>query len=109
MIVGARIPDELKVKIEDICEREGKSVSSLLRELIEEYVKMRDEEWSKKRVCVSLPKMLVSQMHMFVDNGYVSSLEQIIEESVRLWLRTMKAEYREGWMEELTRSLMGKV
>ncbi len=109
MIVGARIPDELKVKIEDICEREGKSVSSLVRELLEEYVKENEEEWSKEKICVRLPKMIVRQMHMFVDTGYASDVEGIIEESIRLWLRTMKSEYQEGWMEKLSRSLIGQM
>ena len=109
MIIGARISDELKVKIEDICEREGKSVSSLIRELLEEYVKESEEEWSKEKICVRLPKMMVRQMHIFVDTGYTSNIEAIIEESVRLWLRTMKSEYQEGWMERLSKSLIGNL
>ena len=109
MIVGARIPDELKVKIEDLCEREGKSVSSLVRELLEEYVKENEEEWNRERICVKLPMMMARQMQMFVDSGYANNVEGIIEEAVRLWLRTMKSEYQEGWMERLSKSLVGNL
>ena len=56
MIVAARIPEELKIRIEDLCEREGKTVSDLIRNLLENYVKTKEEEWQRIRLNVRIPK-----------------------------------------------------
>ena len=106
MIVAARIPDELKIKIEDICEREGKSVSNLIRELLEEYATLKDEEWRRKKICIKIPSALLEQVQIFTHMGYANDINGVIVEAIRMWLRAMKSEYQRGWKEKLINSLL---
>ncbi|AGB04762.1 Ribbon-helix-helix protein, copG family [Aciduliprofundum sp. MAR08-339] len=105
MIIAARVPDELKVKIEDLAEREGKTVSEIMRQLLEDYVREKEEEWHRVRVCIRIPRNLLNQVDLFVEKGYALDREHVISESVSLWLRVKKMEYRRNWKEELINAL----
>ena len=105
MIIAARVPDELKVRIEDLAEREGKTVSEIIRELLEEYLKEREEEWQRVKISVKIPRNLISQVDLFVDKGYALDREHVISEALSLWLRVKKIEYRKNWREELIDAL----
>ncbi len=107
MIVGARIPDELKIKIEDLCEKEGKTVSELIRELIENYVEEREEEWQRVKLVAKVPRKILSQIDIFIEKGYALDREHVLSEALSLWLRVKKMEYRKNWKEELIEALDG--
>ncbi len=105
MIIAARIPDELKVKIEDLAEREGKTVSEILRTLLEEYVEEKEEEWQRVKIGVKVPRSLLAQVDLFVEKGYALDREHVVSEALSLWLRVKKSEYRKNWREELINAL----
>ncbi len=105
MIVAARVPEELKIRVEDLCEREGKTVSDLIRYLLEEYVKSKEEEWQRVRINIRIPKNILSQVDMFIDKGYALDREHVISESLNLWLKIKKFEYHKKWKEELMEAL----
>ncbi len=105
MIIAARVSDELKVKIEDLAEREGKTVSDILRELLEEYVQEKEEEWHRVKLSVRVPRNLLNQVDLFVEKGYALDREHVISEAISLWLRVKKMEYRKNWKEELIDAL----
>ncbi|MCD6275590.1 MAG: ribbon-helix-helix protein, CopG family [Thermoplasmata archaeon] len=107
MIVAARVPDELKVKIEDLCEKEGRSVSDLIRELLNEYIREKEEEWHRVNLRVKIPRNILSQIDIFVEMGYALDRNQVITEALSLWLRIKKMEYRKNWKEELMEALSG--
>ncbi len=107
MYIGVRVPEELKLKLEEICEREGKTLSEAIRETLEDYVKTKEEEWQKIKVCIRVPRKIHSQIEMFVDYGYYNSVEDVINSAIRLWLRVEKREYGEKWEEKLSSALMG--
>ncbi len=107
MIIAARVSDELKVKIEDLCEKEGKTVSDLIRELLREYVREKEEEWQRVTVRVKVPRKIMEQVDLFVDMGYALNRDQVMSEALSLWLRTKKMEYRKNWKEELIDALSG--
>ena len=105
MIVAARVPDELKVRVEDLAEREGKTVSDIIRALLERYVEEKEEEWQRVRVCTKIPRNLLNQVDIFVEKGYALDREHVISEALSLWLRVKKVEYRRNWREELINAL----
>ncbi len=107
MFIGVRVPEELKLKLEEICERDGKTLSELIRENLEEYVQMKDEEWQRVKLCVKMPRKIYLQVEMFVDHGYYNSVDEVVNSAVRLWLRLEKREYDERWEEKLESALMG--
>lgn len=107
MIVAARVSDEMRIKIEDLCEKEGKTISDLLRQLLEEYIREREEEWQRVTVRVKIPRRILEQVDMFVEMGYALDRNQIINEALSLWLRTKKMEYRRNWKDELIDALSG--
>ena len=105
MIIAARIPDELKIRVEDLCEKEGKTVSELIRALLEDYVKTKEEEWQRVKIDVKIPKKILSQIDMFIDRGYALDREHVVNESLNLWLKLKKFEYHKNWKEELLEAL----
>ncbi len=105
MIIAARVPDELKIKIEDLAEREGKTVSEIIRELLEDYLQEREEEWQRVKLTIRVPRNLISQVDIFVDKGYALDREHVISEALSLWLRVKKIEYRKNWKDELLQAL----
>ena len=105
MIVAARVPDELKVRVEDLAEREGKTVSDIVRALLERYVEEKEEEWQRVRVCTKIPRNLLNQVDIFVEKGYALDREHVISEALSLRLRVKKVEYRRNWREELINAL----
>lgn len=105
MIIAARVPDELKIRIEDLAEREGKTVSEIIRELLEAYLQEREEEWQRVKLTVKVPRNLLSQVDIFVDKGYALDREHVISEAISLWLRVKKMEYRKNWKDELLQAL----
>ncbi len=105
MLIGARVPEELKLKLEEISEREGKTVSEILRELIEEYVELKEEEWRKVKLCVKVPDKIYKQMEMFVDYGYYTDVQDAINTALRLWLRVEKREYDKDWDKKMIDAL----
>ncbi len=107
MIIAARVPDELKVKIEDLCEKEGITVSDLLRELLREYLREKEEEWQRVTIRVKIPRKIMEQMDLFVDMGYALDRNQVVSEALSLWLRVKKMEYRKNWKDELIEALSG--
>jgi Arc/MetJ-type ribon-helix-helix transcriptional regulator len=107
MFIGVRVPEELKLKLEELCEQEGKTLSELIRDTLEEYVQVKEEEWQKVKVCVKMPSKVYRQVGMFVDYGYYTSMDEAINSAVRLWLRFEKREYEEKWEEKLESALMG--
>jgi predicted DNA-binding protein len=105
MIIAARVPDELKIKVEDLCEKDGKTVSELIRELLENYIKEKEEEWHRVKVVAKVPRNILSQVDIFIDKGYALDREHVISEALSLWLRVKKAEYKKNWREELIEAL----
>ena len=108
MLIGARVSDELKVKLEEICEREGKTVSEVVRELIEEYVNLKEEEWQKVKLCIKVPSVVYGQVSLFVDRGFFNNIQEAINDALREWLRIQKKEYGENWDEKLISALEAK-
>lgn len=105
MFIGVRVPDELKLKVEDLCESEGKSISELVRELLQEYVELKEEEWRKVKLCVKIPEKLYRQAKLFVDYGYYSDMQDVINDALRLWLRVEKREYDKDWEKRIIDAL----
>ena len=105
MFIGVRVPEELKLKIEDICEREGKSISDLVRELLQDYIEYREEEWRKVKLCVKIPEKLYKQAELFVDFGYYSDMQDVLTDALRLWLRVEKREYDKDWDKKMIDAL----
>ncbi len=105
MFIGVRVPDELKIKVEELCEREGKTVSDLVRELLQEYIETREEEWRKVKLCVKVPERVYKQMELFVDYGYYTDVQDVINDALRLWLRVEKREYEKDWDKKLIEAL----
>jgi len=105
MIIAARVPDELKIRIEDLAEREGKTVSEIIRELLEDYLQEREEEWQRVKLTVKVPRNILSQVDIFIDKGYALDREHVISEALSLWLRVKKIEYKRNWKEELLQAL----
>ncbi len=105
MIIAARVPDELKVKIEDLAEREGKTVSDLLRSLLESYVEEKEEEWQRVKISVKVPRSILNQVDLFVEKGYALDREHVVSEALSIWLRVKKMEYRKNWKDELLSAL----
>ncbi len=105
MIIAARVPDELKIKIEDLCDKEGKTVSEVIRGLIEEYIEEKEEEWQRVKVIAKVPRNIMSQVDLFIEKGYALDREHVLSEALSLWLRVKKMEYRKNWREELIEAL----
>ena len=105
MFIGVRVPEELKLKVEELCEREGKTVSDLVRELLQEYVELRQEEWRKVKLCVKVPERVYKQVELFVDMGYFNDVQDVINDALRLWLRVEKREYEKDWDKKLIDAL----
>ncbi len=105
MIIAARVPDELKIKIEDLSEKEGKTVSEIIRTLLEKYVEEKEEEWQRVRIVAKVPRNIISQVDLFVEKGYALDREHVISEALSLWLRVKKMEYKKNWREELIEAL----
>ena len=106
MIIAARVPDEIKIRIEDLAEREGKTVSEIIRELLEDYIKEKgEEEWQRVKISVKIPRNLLSQVDLFVDKGYALDREHVVSEALSLWLRVKKMEYKKNWKEGLIEAL----
>ncbi len=108
MFIGVRVPEELKLKIEDLCEREGKSVSDLVRELLQEYVELKEEEWKKVKLCVKVPEKVYRQAELFVDSGFYTDMNDVVNTALRTWLRVEKREYDKDWDKRLIDALSSK-
>ncbi len=104
-IIAARVPEELKIQLEELCTLEGKTVSDVVRDLISEYIKSKEEEWQRVKLCVRIPKNILSQVDIFIDRGFALDREHVINEALNIWLRVKKAEYRKNWREELLNAL----
>ncbi len=105
MFIGVRVPEELKLKVEEICEREDKTISDLMRELLQEYVELKEEEWRKVKVCVKIPDKVYKQAEMFIDYGYYSDIQDVINTALRTWLRIEKREYDKDWEKRMIEAL----
>ncbi len=105
MFIGVRVPEELKSKIEEICTKEGKSISEVTRELLEEYVQFKEEEWHRVKISLKVPDKIYKQVEMFVDYGYYNSVEEAMNSAIRLWLRVEKREYEEKWDLKMSEAL----
>ncbi len=109
MFIGVRVPEELKLKVEEICEKENKTLSDLMRELLQEYVELKEEEWRKVKFCVKIPDKVYKQAEMFVDFGYYSDMQDVINTALRLWLRVQKSEYEKDWDKKMIDALNTKI
>ncbi len=109
MIIAARIPDELRVRVGDLCEKDGKTISELIRELLQEYVEEKMEEWHRAKLRVKIPRNLLNQVDLFVEMGYALDRDHVINEAISLWLRIKKMEYKKNWKEELLEALGGSM
>jgi metal-responsive CopG/Arc/MetJ family transcriptional regulator len=84
--VSARVPEDLIRRLEDVMDREGiASISMVLRECIEEYIKLKTTCFSTEKILIDIGEDILSDIDNLVDIGRVSGRGEAFRHAIKSW------------------------
>jgi len=99
--VAVRLNYELREKLELYAEREGLSISDVIRAALEEYLSKRELSWNKIIMSISLPRVIAEELAKLEHNGIIPSIDAAIYTALDQWLEKKRTEY--PWLREGSR------
>jgi metal-responsive CopG/Arc/MetJ family transcriptional regulator len=92
--VSARVPEDLVRRLEDVMDREGiSSYSEVLRECIEEYIKLKTPTFSAEKILVDIGEDILSDIDNLVDIGRVAKREEAFAHAIKTWTEAEVEKY----------------
>ncbi len=92
--VSARVPEDLIRRLEDVMDREGiASISLVLRECIEEYIKLKTTPFSTEKILVDIGADILSDIDNLVDIGRVAGRNEAFRHAIKTWTEAEVEKY----------------
>jgi metal-responsive CopG/Arc/MetJ family transcriptional regulator len=92
--VSARVPEDLVRRLEDVMDREGiSSYSVVLRECIEEYIKLKTVTYSTEKILIDIGEDILSDIDNLVDIGRVAKREEAFRFAIKVWTEAEVEKY----------------